>query len=59
MTDAFDQWHAWAIKPLSSPLTIPSDLHFVMTELLSPEDRMDREKVNKAVASLRRDSTCH
>jgi hypothetical protein len=52
--DAFDQWWEWAKKPKDSPLTIPSDLHFVMTELLSREDWNDREKVNRAVEKYRR-----
>jgi hypothetical protein len=49
MKDSFDLFHEWANKPKDSPLTIPSDLHFVMTELLTREDWNDREKVNKAV----------
>jgi hypothetical protein len=57
MKDSFDQFWDWAnndpTDPNAEPLTIPSDLHFVMTELLSPEDRRDRAKVNKAVEEYR------
>lgn len=31
MKDPFDQWHEWLNKPKDSSLTIPSDIHFVMT----------------------------
>ena len=54
MKDAFDQWWEWVNKPRESTLTIPSDLHFVMTERLSREDWNDREKVNRAVEEYRR-----
>lgn len=53
MKDPFDQWRAWLNKPKDSPLTIPSDIHFVMTELLSREGWNDRETVNAAVERYR------
>lgn len=53
--DSYDQWHEWLNKPRENPEpTIPSDIHFVMTELLNREDWNDREKVNKAVEDYRR-----
>jgi hypothetical protein len=48
--DAFDRWWEWASKPLDSPLTIPAELHQAVTAL-SPEDQLDRAKVNRAVAA--------
>ena len=42
--DAFDRFWQWANKPIDSPLTIPAELHYVVTE-----DRGDRRKVNEAV----------
>jgi hypothetical protein len=57
MKDAFDQWWEWANKdptdPQAESISIPSDLHFVMTELLSDEDWYDRKKVNRAVEEYR------
>jgi len=44
--DAFDQWWEWAEKPLDSMLT--SEIHEPVMQL-APEDRRDRDKVNKAV----------
>jgi hypothetical protein len=52
--DSYDIWWEWTNKPKDSHLTIPYDLHFVMTELLSREDWNDREKVNQAVEAYRR-----
>jgi hypothetical protein len=52
MKDAFDQFWEWADKRFESPLTIPNDLHYVVTELLNEGERHDRETVNKAVESL-------
>jgi hypothetical protein len=46
--DAFDCFWQWANKPIDSPLTIPAELHYVVTRL-SKEDRGDRRKVNEAV----------
>jgi hypothetical protein len=46
--DAFDLWWEWAIKPLDSSLTIPSEIHEAVMALL-PEERLDRAKVNEAV----------
>jgi hypothetical protein len=46
--DAFDRFWQWANKPVDSPLTIPAELHYVVTRL-SEEDRGDRRKVNEAV----------
>jgi hypothetical protein len=51
-SDAFDQWHEWATKPLDSDLSIPADLHGAVMAL-SPEDRLDRDKVNRAVSEAR------
>jgi hypothetical protein len=48
--DAFDRWWQWAEKPLSSPLTIPAEIHEPIMQL-APEDRRDRVKVNEAVAA--------
>ena len=45
--DAFDLWWEWAEKPLDSMLTIPANLHDAVMAL-SPEERRDRAKVNKA-----------
>ncbi|WJR74936.1 hypothetical protein [Bradyrhizobium sp. NP1] len=53
MKDAFDQWWEWANKPLDSDLTIPSDLHFVMTSLVPEDDWHSRERVNEAVRQYR------
>jgi hypothetical protein len=46
--DAFDLWWGWAVKPVVSSLTIPSEIHDAVLTLL-PEERLDREKVNEAV----------
>jgi hypothetical protein len=46
--DAFDLWWGWAVKPVDSSLTIPSEIHDAVLTLL-PEERLDREKVNEAV----------
>jgi hypothetical protein len=49
-TDAYDRFWQWAEKPAESLMTIPAMLHHaVMT--LSPEDRLDRAKVNAAAAA--------
>jgi hypothetical protein len=50
--DAFDQWLDWANKPLDSDLSIPGDLHGAVAPL-APEDRLDRDKVNRAVSEAR------
>jgi hypothetical protein len=50
--DAFDQWREWATKPLDSELSIPADLHGAVMAL-SPQDRLDRDKVNRAVSEAR------
>jgi hypothetical protein len=50
--DAFDQWHEWATKSLDSELAIPADLHGAVMAL-APEDRLDRDKVNRAVSEAR------
>jgi hypothetical protein len=46
--DAFDRWWEWANKPAGSYVTIPADIHNGVMEL-SPEERLDRVKVNEAV----------
>jgi hypothetical protein len=46
--DAFDRWWEWAKKPVGSYVTIPADIHNAVMEL-SPEERLDRKKVNEAV----------
>jgi hypothetical protein len=46
--DAFDHWWEWANKPVGTYVTIPADIHNAVMEL-SPEDRLDRKKVNEAV----------
>jgi hypothetical protein len=46
--DAFDQWWEWAERPLDIMLTIPAEIHEPVMQL-APEDRRDRDKVNKAV----------
>jgi hypothetical protein len=56
--DAFDQWHEWATKPLDSELSIPADLHGAVMAL-SPPDRLDRDKVNRAVSEARDPSAQH
>jgi hypothetical protein len=56
--DAFDQWHAWANKPLDDVLSIPSDIHAAVTAL-APEDRLDRHKVNRAVSEARDPDSQH
>jgi hypothetical protein len=35
--DAFDRWHEWANKPLDSMLTIPPEIHRVVTKLTQDE----------------------
>jgi hypothetical protein len=50
--DAFDQWSEWATKPPDSELSIPADLHGAIMAL-PPEDRLDRDKVNRAVSEAR------
>lgn len=51
---AFDTFWEWANKDRNTDhRTVPSDIHFVMTELLSREDWNDREKVNAAVEAYR------
>lgn len=49
--DAFDRFWEWANKPLDSELTIPADLHHVVTSM-PEQDRLDREKVNEAAKRL-------
>ena len=49
MQDAFDQWWEWARKPLESDLAIPVEIWRPVSHL-APEDRLDRQKVNEAVA---------
>jgi hypothetical protein len=46
--DAFDRWWEWAEKPVGSYVTIPADVHNAVMEL-SPQERLDRKKVNEAV----------
>jgi hypothetical protein len=46
--DAFDRWWEWANKPVGTYVTIPADIHNAVMGL-SPEDRLDRKKVNEAV----------
>jgi hypothetical protein len=50
--DAFDQFWEWANKPEGSDLSIPWDLHGAVREL-SPDDQMNRERVNQAVREAR------
>ncbi|MGY4497043.1 hypothetical protein ACVWYH_000970 [Bradyrhizobium sp. GM24.11] len=47
--DAFDRFWQWADKPLDSLLTVPAELHRAVMEL-APEERLVREKVNRAAA---------
>jgi hypothetical protein len=56
MKDAFDLWWEWATKPHESLLMIDADIHPIME--LSPEDRRDRAKVNKAVRRHRESRKC-
>lgn len=56
--DAFDQWQEWASKPADSDLSIPSDLHGAVTALV-PDDRLDRDKVNRAVSEARDPNAQH
>jgi hypothetical protein len=49
MKDAFDQWWDWADKQLDSNAIIPASIYYVVVAL-APEDRLDRAKVNAAVA---------
>ena len=46
--DAFDLWWEWAEKPVDSMLTIDAAIHDAVMAL-SPDERRDRAKVNKAV----------
>jgi hypothetical protein len=46
--DAFDVWWEWAEKPLDSMLTIDAEIHDAVMAL-PPDERRDRDKVNKAV----------
>ena len=46
--DAFDRWWEWVEKSKESPLTIPEYLHDAVMRL-SPDQRLDRTKVNEAV----------
>ncbi|MGL3214107.1 hypothetical protein QA639_12930 [Bradyrhizobium pachyrhizi] len=48
--DAFDQWWEWARKPLESELAIPVEIWRPVSRL-SPDERLDRQKVNEAVAA--------
>lgn len=50
--DPFDQFHEWANKPFDSDLSIPADLHGAVMAL-SPADRLDRDRVNRAVSEAR------
>jgi hypothetical protein len=52
--DPFTLFHEWANKPLDSLQTIDSEIHEAIMSL-SEEDRMDREKVNKAVRAIEYD----
>ena len=54
MKDAFDQWWEWADKPFSDMATIPAEIHEAVMAL-SPEERLDRAKVNEAVRRHQRD----
>lgn len=56
--DAFDQWHEWANKPRDSELSIPADLHGAVTAL-PLEERLDRDKVNRAVSEARNPNAQH
>ncbi|MCC8969522.1 hypothetical protein [Bradyrhizobium brasilense] len=47
--DAFHQWWEWATKPHNSNLEINVSI-WRPVSMLSPEDRLDRQKVNEAVA---------
>ena len=57
MMDAFDRFWQWANKPPKSTLTIPADIHHVITSLPSEAWR-DRAKVNEAVRKMQ-ESTGH
>jgi hypothetical protein len=57
MKDAFDLWSEWAQKPHESLLMINADIHRPIMEL-SPEDRLDREKVNEALRRYRENQKC-
>jgi hypothetical protein len=46
--DAFDHWWEWANRPVGTYITISADIHNAVMEL-SPEERLDRAKVNDAV----------
>jgi hypothetical protein len=46
--DAFDRWWEWAEKPNDSSLTIPAEIHDAVM-MLTPEERRDRELVNRVV----------
>ena len=46
--DAFDLWWEWAEKPVDSMLTIDAAIRDAIMSL-SPDERRDRAKVNKAV----------
>lgn len=46
--DAFDLWWQWAKKPRDSMLMIAGAIHYPVMAL-SPEQRRDRETVNRAV----------
>jgi hypothetical protein len=56
--DAFDRWHEWATKSLDSELSIPADLHGAVMAL-APDDRQDRDKVNRAVSEARDPNAQH
>jgi hypothetical protein len=52
LKDAFDQWREWVEKPLGSPLMLPAEIYNPVIAL-SEKDRLDRAKVNEAVASYK------
>jgi hypothetical protein len=56
--DAFEQWHEWANKSQDSELSIPSDLHGAV-RALARDDRLDRDKVNRAVSEARDPNAQH
>ncbi len=49
MKDAFGTWWVWANKPENSHLAIDVAIWRPISRM-SPEDRLDRQKVNDAVA---------
>jgi hypothetical protein len=55
--DAFDLWWEWVQKPHESFLMIDADIHNPIMQP-SPEDRLDRAKVNEAVRRFRESRKC-